>query len=52
MHSIKFQRRGHQSIWKGGQPVFAGYTYADLSEMCLFYIGGILPAGSAEWQRA
>ncbi|MEQ1576067.1 MAG: type I glutamate--ammonia ligase [Hyphomicrobium sp.] len=32
----------HQSIWKGGQPMFAGNKYADLSEMCLFYIGGIL----------
>ncbi len=32
----------HQSIWKGGKPMFAGDKYADLSEMCLFYIGGIL----------
>ncbi len=32
----------HQSIWKGGKPVFAGNRYADLSEECLFYIGGIL----------
>jgi glutamine synthetase len=32
----------HQSIWKGGQPMFAGNKYADLSDMCLFYIGGIL----------
>ncbi len=32
----------HQSIWKGGQPMFAGNAYADLSEMCLFYIGGII----------
>jgi glutamine synthetase len=31
----------HQSIWKDGQPVFAGSEYADLSESCLFYIGGI-----------
>jgi len=32
----------HQSIWKDGKPVFAGNQYADLSEDCLFYIGGIL----------
>ncbi len=32
----------HQSIWKDGQPLFAGNKYADLSEMALHYIGGIL----------
>ncbi|MFN7054665.1 type I glutamate--ammonia ligase [Hyphomonas sp.] len=32
----------HQSIWKGGKPLFAGDKYADLSEMCLYYIGGII----------
>jgi glutamine synthetase len=32
----------HQSIWKGGQNLFAGDRYADLSEMCLYYIGGII----------
>jgi glutamine synthetase len=32
----------HQSIWKEGSPLFAGDLYADLSETCLFYIGGIL----------
>jgi glutamine synthetase len=32
----------HQSIWKGGQNMFAGDQYADLSETCLFYIGGII----------
>jgi glutamine synthetase len=32
----------HQSIWKGGKPVFAGNKYADLSQECLWYIGGIL----------
>jgi glutamine synthetase len=32
----------HQSIWKGGKPMFAGDRYADLSEMCLYYIGGII----------
>ena len=37
----------HQSIWKGGEPMFAGNKYADLSEMCLFYIGGILKHAKA-----
>ena len=32
----------HQSIWKEGQPVFAGSGYADLSDMALYYIGGII----------
>ncbi len=37
----------HQSIWKDGQPTFAGNLYADLSENCLFYIGGILKHAKA-----
>jgi len=37
----------HQSIWKGGEPTFAGNQYADLSETCLFYIGGILKHAKA-----
>ncbi|MEO1709513.1 MAG: type I glutamate--ammonia ligase [Pseudomonadota bacterium] len=37
----------HQSIWKGGEPVFAGDKYADLSETCLHYIGGILKHAKA-----
>ncbi|MBI1384526.1 MAG: type I glutamate--ammonia ligase [Rhizobiales bacterium] len=32
----------HQSIFKNGQPMFAGSQYADLSETALYYIGGIL----------
>src|ERR1700678_259919 len=32
----------HQSIWKGGKPLFAGNKYADLSDDCLHYIGGII----------
>jgi glutamine synthetase len=32
----------HQSIWNDGKPVFAGSGYADLSETCLHYIGGII----------
>ena len=37
----------HQSIWKGGKPIFAGKMYADLSEECLFYIGGIIKHANA-----
>ena len=32
----------HQSIWKGNKPLFAGNGYAGLSDMALYYIGGIL----------
>lgn len=32
----------HQSIWKDGQPLFAGDQYAGLSQMALYYIGGLL----------
>ena len=32
----------HQSIWNGNTPLFAGDQYADLSETCLYYIGGII----------
>ena len=32
----------HQSIWRGGKPLFAGSGYADLSDTCLHYIGGII----------
>jgi len=32
----------HQSIWKDGKPLFAGDKYADLSQECLWYIGGII----------
>jgi glutamine synthetase len=32
----------HQSIWRAGRPLFAGNGYAGLSDMALFYIGGII----------
>jgi glutamine synthetase len=32
----------HQSLWKGGRPLFAGSGYAGLSDLALYYIGGIL----------
>jgi glutamine synthetase len=32
----------HQSLWRGGKPLFAGDKYAGLSQECLWYIGGII----------
>ena len=32
----------HQSIWKDGQNLFSGNGYAGLSEMALYYIGGVI----------
>jgi glutamine synthetase len=32
----------HQSIFKDGKPLFAGDKYAGLSELALYYIGGII----------
>ncbi|MBW2240985.1 MAG: type I glutamate--ammonia ligase [Deltaproteobacteria bacterium] len=32
----------HQSIWKEGTPLFAGDGYAGLSDLGLWYVGGIL----------
>ena len=32
----------HQSIWKGGKPLFAGDGYGGFSELGLYYVGGIL----------
>jgi len=32
----------HQSLWKNGRPLFAGSGYSDLSDTCLYYIGGII----------
>ncbi|MCO6474296.1 MAG: type I glutamate--ammonia ligase [Melioribacteraceae bacterium] len=32
----------HTSLWKKGKPLFAGTGYAGLSEMGLYFIGGIL----------
>jgi len=37
----------HQSIWKKGKPVFAGNEYAGLSEIALYYIGGVLKHAQA-----
>ena len=32
----------HQSLWKDGQPLFGGDMYAGLSQMALWYIGGLI----------
>jgi glutamine synthetase len=32
----------HQSIWKDGKNLFAGTGYAGLSDLALYYIGGII----------
>lgn len=37
----------HQSLWKDGQTLFAGGEYAGLSEMALYYIGGVLKHANA-----
>jgi len=37
----------HQSIWKDGKPLFAGKEYAGVSQMCLYYIGGVLKHAGA-----
>ncbi|TVV71838.1 type I glutamate--ammonia ligase [Sphingomonas solaris] len=37
----------HLSIWNGSTPLFAGNGYAGLSEMALFFIGGIIKHAKA-----
>jgi glutamine synthetase len=37
----------HQSIWKGGQNLFSGNGYAGLSELALYYIGGVIKHAKA-----
>ena len=37
----------HQSVWKGGQNLFAGNGYAGLSDFALYYIGGIIKHAKA-----
>jgi glutamine synthetase len=37
----------HQSIWKDGQNLFAGDKYGGLSQMALWYIGGIIKHAKA-----
>ncbi len=37
----------HVSLWKGGEPLFAGDGYAGLSDLAMYAIGGILHHASA-----
>src|SRR5438270_701424 len=37
----------HQSLWKKGKPLFAGNEYAGLSQMALYYTGGLLKHAKA-----
>ena len=37
----------HFSIWKDGKPMMAGNQYADLSETCLYFIGGVIKHAKA-----
>jgi glutamine synthetase len=37
----------HQSLWKGREPLFAGDGYAGLSQIALWYIGGLIKHGPA-----
>ena len=37
----------HISLWKGGEPLFAGSGYAGLSEQALYAIGGLLRHAAA-----
>lgn len=37
----------HTSLWKKGKPLFAGTGYAGLSEMALYFIGGVLRHASS-----
>jgi len=37
----------HQSVWKGGENLFAGNGYAGLSDFALYYIGGIIKHAKA-----
>jgi glutamine synthetase len=37
----------HISIWDGKTPLFAGNGYAGLSDMCLYFIGGVIKHAKA-----
>jgi glutamine synthetase len=37
----------HMSIWQSGSPLFAGNGYAGLSDLCLYYIGGVIKHAKA-----
>src|SRR6202049_70868 len=37
----------HQSLWKTGEPLFAGDGYAGMSQLALWYVGGLIKHGPA-----
>jgi glutamine synthetase len=37
----------HQSLWKGSEPLFSGDGYAGMSQLALWYVGGLLKHGPA-----
>ena len=37
----------HQSLWKNGEPLFAGDGYSGMSQLALWYVGGLLKHGPA-----
>jgi len=37
----------HQSLWRNGKPLFAGEEYAGMSELGLYYMGGIIKHANA-----
>jgi len=37
----------HISLWNEGKPLFAGNGYAGLSDMCLYFIGGVIKHAKA-----
>src|SRR6202043_581112 len=37
----------HQSLWKAGEPLFAGDGYAGMSQLALWYVGGLIMHGPA-----
>lgn len=52
MPKVVFEDNGsgmhvHQSLWSKGKPLFAGNSYAGMSELAMYYIGGILKHAQA-----
>jgi glutamine synthetase len=37
----------HQSLWKNNEPLFAGDGYSGMSQLALWYVGGLLKHGPA-----
>ena len=37
----------HQSLWRNGEPLFSGDGYSGMSQLALWYVGGLLKHGPA-----